>query len=247
MMERMTAETGRGGAAGLGMGLSRQRGERWTRFAARVADAFGLVLLLVVATYVLFSLTAYKGWTGALIAAVAGVTIAIALASAGARPAVGRTAEAAAAAGVILAVVSAAAGGSALLAASALLLVSALLVATVAILAAVLRERQVGFRTILGGISVYVMLGLLYTFLYAAIDHLQAGPFFGTPVGTGDFVFFSVTTLTTTGFGDLVPAGQPGKMFSGLEMLMGQIFLVTLIAGLVSLWRPGAALSRTQR
>ena len=54
-----------------------------------------------------------------------------------------------------------------------------------------------------------------------------------------DFLFFSFTTLTTTGYGNLVPAGQPGKMFSGFEMLMGQIFLVTLVAGLVSLWRPG--------
>ncbi len=39
-----------------------------------------------------------------------------------------------------------------------------------------------------------------------------------------------------------MPAGQPGRMFAGLEMLMGQIFLVTLVAGLVSLWRPRALL-----
>ena len=57
-----------------------------------------------------------------------------------------------------------------------------------------------------------------------------------------DFLFFSYTTLTTTGYGDLVPAGQPGQMVSGLEMMLGQIFLVTLVAGLVSLWRPGEAL-----
>ena len=59
-----------------------------------------------------------------------------------------------------------------------------------------------------------------------------------------DFLFFSYTTLTTTGYGDLVPAGQPGQMVSGLEMMLGQIFLVTLVAGLVSLWRPGEALRR---
>ena len=38
--------------------------------------------------------------------------------------------------------------------------------------------------------------------------------------------------------------GQPGQMVSGLEMMLGQIFLVTLVAGLVSLWRPGDALRR---
>jgi hypothetical protein len=70
---------------------------------------------------------------------------------------------------------------------------------------------------------------------------VQSTPFFGTGVSLdhGDILFFSFTTLTTTGYGNLVPAGQPGRMFAGLEMLMGQIFLVTLVAGLVSLWRPG--------
>jgi hypothetical protein len=48
-----------------------------------------------------------------------------------------------------------------------------------------------------------------------------------------------MTTLTTTGYGNLVPAYQPGKMFSVTEMLMGQVFLVTLIARLVSMWEPG--------
>jgi hypothetical protein len=72
------------------------------------------------------------------------------------------------------------------------------------------------------------------------IDRLQSGPFFVAEGGshTGDYIFFSFTTLTTTGYGNLVPITQPGKMFAGLEMLLGQIFLVTLIAGLVSLWRP---------
>jgi hypothetical protein len=60
-------------------------------------------------------------------------------------------------------------------------------------------------------------------------------------------VFFSFTTLTTTGYGNLVPAAQPGKMFAGFEMLLGQIFLVTLIAGLVSLWRPGQVMRTRER
>ncbi|MFN8163568.1 MAG: potassium channel family protein [Solirubrobacterales bacterium] len=52
--------------------------------------------------------------------------------------------------------------------------------------------------------------------------------------------------MTTTGYGNLVPGGQPGRMIAGLEMMIGQIFLVTLVAGLVSLWRPGEALRRRQ-
>jgi len=85
-----------------------------------------------------------------------------------------------------------------------------------------------------------MIFGFRFTSLYAAVDRLQAGPFFGDRRGseTGDFIFFGSTTLTTIGYGNLVPSGQPGKMFAGLEMLLGQIFLVTLIARLVSLWRP---------
>ena len=54
------------------------------------------------------------------------------------------------------------------------------------------------------------------------------------------YLFFSYTTLTTTGYGNLVPAGDVGQILAVFEMLTGQVFLVTLVAGLVSLWRPGA-------
>ena len=121
-----------------------------------------------------------------------------------------------------------------------------LAVAAGVVLGTVLSETRVGFRTILGAISVYVILGLLFTFLYFAVERLQGGQFFGVKTQTGDFLFFSITTLTTTGYGNLVPAAQPGRMLSGLEMLVGQIFLVTLIAGLVSLWRPGLGVRRRE-
>jgi hypothetical protein len=223
----------------------RRRGERWSRFVTRVANAFGLVLLLVIATYVLISLTAYKGWTGALIAAVAGASATVALASADAAPVVLQTTTAGAVAAVVLVAVSELTGGSTVVGISGLLLMGVLLASTGTMLGAVLREREVGFRTILGAVSVYIDLGLLFTFLYAALDKLQSGDFFGVTTHTGDYVFFSITTLTTTGYGNLVPAAQPGKLLSGLEMLLGQLFLVTFIAGLVSLWRPGGALEKT--
>jgi hypothetical protein len=238
-------EPGRLESGGGMAAFRRRRGERWSRFAARVANAFGLVLLLVIATYVLISVTAYKGWTGALIAAVAGANATGPPATPDARPAVLQSTTAGAIAAVVLVAVSGLTGGSATLGISALLLMCVLLVSTGTMLGAVLRERDVGFRTILGAVSVYINLGLLFTFLYAALDKLQSGQFFGVTTTTGDYVFFSVTTLTTTGYGNLVPAAQPGKLLSGLEMLLGQLFLVTFIAGLVSLWRPGGALEKT--
>ena len=221
------------------LGMQRQPGERWGGFAARVADAYGLVLLLVIATYMAFSWANYKGWGGVGIAAVAGATACMGLVSAGARDRVVLIAVAMATVGVVLASVSAVQGSDSSSGVAALIEALLLLQAAAVMLGTVISERVVGFRTILGAISVYIILGLLFTFVYAALEKLQAGYFFGQKTTNGDFVFFSITTLTTTGYGNLVPAGQPGKMLSGLEMLIGQIFLVTLIAGLVSLWRPG--------
>jgi hypothetical protein len=229
--------------------MSRRPDEPWTGFAGRIANAFGLVLLLVIATYVLASLTTYSGWSAVAVAALASSSAVVALASSRARPVVIRTAAVLAAGCVVLAAVSALSDVDAFLGAASLIQMLLLTVATLAVLRAVVTEPEVGFRTILGAISVYMIFGVLFTSLYVAIDRLQAGPFFntsGTTSGsqTGDFIFFSFTTLTTTGYGNLVPAEQPGKMFAGLEMLLGQIFLVTLIAGLVSLWRPASRLSQ---
>ena len=105
---------------------------------------------------------------------------------------------------------------------------------------------EVDFRTILGAISVFTLLGLLFAFLYVFFSRWTHADFF-TGVHharASDYLFFSYTTLTTTGYGNLVPAGTVGQSFAVLEMLVGQIFLVTLVAGLVSLWRPGRTKAR---
>ena len=162
--------------------MSRRPGERWGQFAERVANAFGVVLLLVLATYALGSLTPFKGWTAALTTLVASMAGVVGLAGAGARPAVVRAAAIFALAAVILAILSEVLDDLHLLGASSFIVFSLLLLAAGAILHAVLAETEVGFRTILGAISVYTILGLLFTFLYAALDRVQSAPFFGSGV-----------------------------------------------------------------
>jgi hypothetical protein len=207
----------------------------------RLENAFGLVLLLVFGTFVLSSLVRFSAWGAVAITALAGFSATVALSSARARPRfvslVGRLSVLA----VLLSVVGAIAGGRWFFGLAALLQMALLAAGAVAVLRAVVTEERVGFRTILGAVSVYITLGLLFAMLYVGVDRIQGDPFFGTGahLDRGDFNFFSMTTLTTTGYGDLVPAGQPGKMFAVMEMLLGQIFLVTLIARLVSMWRPG--------
>lgn len=219
-------------------------GERWARFAGRIKNEFGLVLLLVLAAYVIASVAPYNGSRPPLVAAAASIIAIVALATAAARPAVVRWAVWLSVAAVALAAVSVATDEGLFRGLDALILVVLLIAAASALLRAVLREREVGFRTILGAVSVYIMLGLLFTLLYYGIDQIQSDPFFrdARSADSDHLLFFSLTTLTGTGYGDLVPDGQPGMMFAGLEMLIGQMFLVTLIAGLVSLWRPHVGL-----
>jgi hypothetical protein len=214
-------------------------GEPASRVVARVADAFGLVVLLVLATYVTASLTRYTGWGAVAIIALGATSAVVALGTSRAKRRTVRVAAVVGIACLSLALIAELTDREGFLAAAALAQFVLMVAATASVLRAVISEPRVTFRTILGAISVYLIFGLLFTSLYVGVDRLQDGPFFtdgGTE--TGDFIFFSFTTLTTTGYGNLVPAEQPGKMFSGLEMLLGQIFLVTLIAGLVSAWRP---------
>jgi voltage-gated potassium channel Kch len=93
-------------------------------------------------------------------------------------------------------------------------------------------------ETVLGAISVYLLIGFSFAFIYSAVALLiHPTPFFsGVPNTTlNSTLFFSYTTLTTVGYGDLVPAGSLGQTFAMLEALFGQIYLVLIVARLVSL------------
>ena len=117
------------------------------------------------------------------------------------------------------------------------------LIAPLVILRHLIRRPVVDVKTLLGAVSVYLMLGLMFAFSYRAISLYQTNPpFFGAngPGQTADFLFFSFITLTTTGYGDLVPAANPGQSLAALEAIVGQLFLVTAVAKIVNDWRPSA-------
>jgi hypothetical protein len=96
-------------------------------------------------------------------------------------------------------------------------------------------HRTVSFQTVMGGIAAYALLGFAHGSLYEAIDLLGDADFFAEPVLHGDYLYFSLVTLTTLGYGDLVPATELGKRIVTVEALVGQVFLVTLVARLVAL------------
>ena len=80
--------------------------------------------------------------------------------------------------------------------------------------------------------------GLLFAFVYLAVDQLRDAPFFAQPGPhqQSEYLYFSFVALTTLGFGDLSPAVGLPQALTALEALLGQVFLVTLVARLVTLW-----------
>lgn len=117
----------------------------------------------------------------------------------------------------------------------AVLLVTATLPVTIN---RVLHHRRISQETVLGALCAYVLIGLLFAFLYLAVHELRDDPFFAQPGphAQSEYLYFSFVALTTLGFGDLSPAVGLPQALTVLEALSGQIFLVTLVARLVTLW-----------
>ena len=117
----------------------------------------------------------------------------------------------------------------------AALLVTATLPVT---LVRVLRHKRVTYETVLGALCTYVLLGLLFAFAYLALDLVRNAPFFAQPGSheASEYLYFSFVTITTLGFGDLSPAVGLPQALTALEALLGSVFLVTLVARLVTLW-----------
>jgi hypothetical protein len=100
----------------------------------------------------------------------------------------------------------------------------------------VVDQDEINKQSILGAICAYVLLGLLFTFIYGAAAELGSGSFFaqGTDGTASLRLYFSYVTLATLGYGDYTPAGDLGHALAVLEALMGQLYLVTVLAVLVS-------------
>jgi len=199
--------------------------------------------VLILATFVISVTLPPAGWGGRVTAvAFAGLTAVIALTSSDVRPRRVVLAVVLAVGATVAATLARVLDWDPLLGTAFLVDGILLCVATVTILRRVVRATVVDFRTILGAISVFTMLGLLFGYLFLALGRLKGGDVFAgvAHAAPRDYMFFSYTTLTTTGYGNLVPAGDIGQILAVFEMLIGQIFLVTLVARLVSLWRPSS-------
>jgi voltage-gated potassium channel len=115
-----------------------------------------------------------------------------------------------------------------------------LTVATIGTVAlGVIDQGEANVRAVTGAVCVYVLIGLLFVFLYGVMAKLGSGDFFaqGTDGTRSLRLYFSFVTLATLGYGDYTPAGSLGRTLAVVEALFGQLYLVTVIAVLVSRMR----------
>jgi len=95
---------------------------------------------------------------------------------------------------------------------------------------------KVDAETLLGAVAAYLLIGMFFAFAYKAAGEFGSMPFFGAG-GKGSLsqdLFFSFVTMTTVGYGNLVPAANPGQTLAVLEAVVGQLFLVVAVGKIIS-------------
>jgi hypothetical protein len=113
-----------------------------------------------------------------------------------------------------------------------------LLLFLVVVLGQTLRSGPITFHRIQGAVAAYLLLGIIWAHAYSLVSLLGPGAFSG-PVGPADgpgaFIYFSFVTLTTVGYGDVLPVHPVARSLAILEAVTGPLYLAILIARLVSL------------
>jgi hypothetical protein len=95
-------------------------------------------------------------------------------------------------------------------------------------------EGGVTIHSMFGVLCLYLLIGLLFAVAFDVVQQVGSTNFFTTEhAGRDDFLYFSYSTLTTVGYGDLVAASNLGRSLAMTEALLGQIYLVTVVALIV--------------
>jgi hypothetical protein len=205
----------------------------------RASHSYGLVLALIGVSFVFMSVAPNSTWADSVLLLLQSITLVTALWTSG----VARTDSTLSLSLVALAGLTALGllvfGGNGF--ASAVGLLSGVLtVATIGTVAlGVVDQGEANVRAVTGAVCVYVLIGLLFVFIYGVLAKLGSGDFFaqGTDGTRSLRLYFSFVTLATLGYGDYTPAGSLGRTLAVIEALTGQLYLVTVIAVLVSRMR----------
>ena len=210
----------------------RVRGRRWREM--RGGHSYAYVLALVVASFLFIAIAPSSYWSWGVLALIESATLVTALWTSRDGPLALRFGLAAIV--VAFAATELALGGRSLEVTTGI--VSGLLVFAIALVVGrgVVRQGVVNEQSVIGAICIYLLLGMLFVFVYSVVAVLGSGPFFvqGTDGTPALRMYFSFVTLTTVGYGDYTPATNLGHTLAITEALVGQLYLVTVVAVLVS-------------
>lgn len=108
----------------------------------------------------------------------------------------------------------------------------------VRILILIFKQNNITADMIMAAVCVYLLFGIMWSFGYALIELIRPGSFnySGDPDTT--LFYYSYITLTTVGYGDVVPVSNAARSVASLEAVTGQIYLAVLIARLVGMYSP---------
>jgi len=116
-----------------------------------------------------------------------------------------------------------------------ILLATYFLVIAILILRRVLKDEKVTGEKISAALCVYFMLGILWAFFYSIASNLRPGSIVAAGSGFSQFVYYSMITLTTVGYGDITPVAPLTRSLAFVEAITGQFYLTVLVARLVGL------------
>ena len=204
----------------------------------RFLDSYASLLVLLLANFVLLEVVDDARWGAIGSTLLAAIALVVAISDPGTGHFVTRRHLLAIGGCVALSLLVLLIDTSSIIGLTYLLPVALLVTATLPItLGRILRQARVTYETVLGALCTYVLLGLLFAFVFLAIDDF-ADSFFTQPGPhrQSEFLYFSFVTLTTLGFGDLSPDVGLPQALTVLEALAGQVFPVTMVARLVTLW-----------
>lgn len=116
--------------------------------------------------------------------------------------------------------------------------VLSLLLFLAVVLGQTLRAGPITFHRLQGAVAAYLLLGVIWAWAYALVETVRPGAFSGTVNprdGARGFLYFSFVTLTTTGYGDVLPVHPVARSLTNLEAVTGTLYIAILLARLVSL------------
>jgi hypothetical protein len=211
--------------------------EEFLRRQWRSADNYTLVLVLIVLSIIVVAATEGRPEARILALVLLGSGLVFAFHTSRTAVELEGVAAIAVGAGVVLAIASIVATGSLGLAShfDRPVVVALVIVTPVVIGRRLLQHTTVSRSTITGALCVYLLIGLAFAALFGLTEVIGLGPFFAGRLETNDadFLYFSFSTLATVGYGDFVARTNLGRMLAVTEALIGQLYLVTVVALLV--------------